>query len=250
MRRLVDSHAHMESFSDPGTITRESVEAGVDAVICVGSDIESSITALELAKSFPEFYYPCIGVHPAEVLKTKLNEVEDFVSSRLSECVALGEVGLDYFYDFARPEEIRSLMRNVFKGLLGLAAEEGVPASVHSRSAYEDALELVMEAEVEAVFHWYDGPIHTLHKLLDAGFYVSATPAVEYSKGVQRVMRETPLERILVETDSPVFLRSLERNSRPMDVLRVVEALAELKDLDAGDVALAVTRNTERLFGV
>ena len=250
MRRLIDSHVHIEGFPDAVMIMRVSVEAGVDAVVCVGGDIESSEKSLEVAGLFPGFYHPAIGVHPSNILKTDLGAAEAFISENLSGCVALGEVGLDYAYDFARSKPVRARMRGLLERLLELAADAGVPASVHSRSAYRDTLEIVVDSGVEAVFHWYDGPLHVLRKLLDAGFYVSATPAVEYSKGARAVMLEVPLERILVETDSPVFLRGLGRESSPVDVVGVVGALAELKGVGAAEVARVTTRNTERLFGI
>jgi len=250
LRRIIDSHVHIDGFPDPVLIRRESMDSGVDAVVCVGGDIDSSKKALEVAGLFPGFFYPAIGVHPANVLKSDLSEAEAFISKNLGGCVALGEVGLDYAYDFARSKDVRARMREVLERLLEIAADVGVPASVHSRSAYRDALDLVVDSGVEAVFHWYDGPVHTLHRILDAGFYVSATPSVGYSKGARAVMLEAPLERVLVETDSPVFVRSLGRESVPSDVVGVVDALAELKGLDPVEVARVTTRNAESLFRV
>jgi TatD DNase family protein len=250
MRRLIDSHVHIDGFSDIDLIKQESEEAGIDAVLCVGGDIESSGKALDAAGRFPEFFFPAVGVHPSNILKTDLVQAEEFISDNISRCVALGEVGLDYAYDFAKPKEVRAKMRSYLERLLMIAADVGVPASVHSRSAYRDTLDLVAASGVEAVFHWYDGPVHTLRRLLDEGFYVSATPAVEYSKGARAVMLEAPLERILVETDSPVFVRSLGRLSSPVDVVRVVDALAELKDLDPVEVARVTSRNAESLFRI
>lgn len=250
MRRLVDSHVHVDGFSELKLLRQASVDAGVDGVLSVGGDIESSKKSLEAAGTFPDFYFPAIGVHPSNVLMVELDVAEAFISGNLSRCVALGEVGLDYSYDFARDKGVRARMRVFLERFLELAVEVGVPASVHSRSAYRDALDAVMEAGVEAVFHWYDGPLHVLRELLDAGFYVSATPAVEYSRGVRAVMVEAPLERILVETDSPVYLRGLGRESSPVDVVRVVDAVAELKGLDPCEVGRVTTRNTERLFGI
>ena len=250
MRRLIDSHAHIDGFDDPESLMKNSLEAGIDGVICVGGDLASSKYSLEVAQSFPEFYFPAIGVHPANILKSDIDEAVVFLREDLGKCVALGEVGLDYAYDFAKPKDIRKKMREYLGKLLELASENDLPASVHSRSAYKDTLDLMMAAEVKGVFHWYDGPLHTLKELLDAGFYVSATPAIEYSKGVLAVMREAPIERILVETDSPVFMRSLGRENTPIDVFIVVDALADLKSLDPVEVARVTTLNTETLFGL
>jgi TatD DNase family protein len=240
----------MDGFDDPEQTMRESEKAGVDAVVCVGGDLASSRKSLGLAQMYSGYFYPAIGVHPFNILKTDLDAAESYIVENLGKCVALGEVGLDYAYDFAKSKDVRGRMRDYFERLLGIAADVEVPASVHSRSAYEDALDLVSDSGVEAVFHWFDGPIHILRRLLDAGFYVSATPAVEYSKGARAVMLEAPIERILVETDSPVFMRSLGRESSPCDVVSVVDALAELKGLDPVEVARVTTRNTESLFRI
>ena len=250
MRRIIDSHAHMEAFDDAEKVMFDCLDAGVSAVICVGGDLDSSSQSLSLAERYSGFFYPAIGVHPSNVLNTDLCEAVEFVSDNLPYCVALGEVGLDYAYDFARSEDVRSLMRDFLESFLEVASDFGLPASVHSRSAYRDTLDLVTKSGVEAVFHWYDGPLHTLEEIIDGGYYVSAAPAIEYSRGVQAVMLEAPLERILVETDSPVFLRSLDRRSRPDDVVRVVESLAGLKGLGFDEVAGVTARNTERLFRI
>lgn len=250
MRRLLDSHVHIDGFNDLEQSKKDCIESGIDAIVCVGGDVESSKKSLKISDKYPDFYFPAIGVHPANVLKTELDEAVVYISENLDRCVALGEVGLDYAYDFAKSKEVRAKMRHYLEALLEVAIEYEKPVSVHSRSAYKDTLDIVSNAGVEGVFHWYDGPIHTLRQLLDAGYYISATPSVEYSKGARNVMLETSLERILVETDSPVYLRNLERKSTPVDVIRVVDALAELKGLNSAEVARVTTRNAERLFGL
>jgi len=248
MRRLIDSHVHMESFEDPDVIVQQSKNSGVDAVICVGGSIESSKVAKKLALDHPGYLYPALGVHPSEVLNDDIDAAIAYLRKNLDGCVAVGEIGLDYAYSFAKPKDVRAKMRGIFSRFLEVAAEFDLPVSVHSRSAYKDSLELATAASVGGVFHWYDGPIHTLKDILDAGFYVSATPSVAYSKGARAVMAEAPIERILVETDSPVYLRNLARRSTPVDVKLVVDTLAELKGMDASEVSMVTARNTERLF--
>jgi len=250
MRRLVDSHVHMESFEDVGNIIDRSRFEGVDSIIGVGGSLESSAFVKNLSERYPGFLYPALGVHPSEVLREDIDVAIEYLRGNLDGCVAVGEIGLDYAYSFAKPEDVRFLMREVYTRLLGVASEFDLPVSVHSRSAYRDSLRLAVGAGVRGVFHWYDGPVHTLHRILDAGFYVSATPAVAYSKGARAVMLEAPIERILVETDSPVFVRSLGRESVPGDVVSVVDSVAELKGLDSAEVARVTTRNAESLFRV
>ena len=248
MRRLIDSHVHMESFDDPETVVQRSKDSDIDAIICVGGSLSSSKIAKRLATEHPGFLYPALGVHPSEVLKDDIEAAITYIRENLDSCVAVGEIGLDYAYSFAKPKDVRARMRDIFSMFLDVAAEFDLPTSIHSRSAYKDSLELAAKAGVEGVFHWYAGPLHTLKAILDAGFYVSATPSVAYSKGARAVMAEVPLERVLVETDSPVYLRNLDRKSTPVDVGLVVESLAELKGLEASEVSMVTARNAERLF--
>ncbi len=204
MRRLIDSHVHMESFDDPDTIVQKSKDSGIDAIICVGGSLSSSVVAKRLALEHPGFLYPSLGVHPSEVLKNDIDAAVAYLRENLEGCVAVGEIGLDYAYSFAKPKDVRAKMREIFSRFLDVAVEFDLPPSIHSRSAYRDSLDLAAGAGVEGVFHWYDGPLHTLKDILDAGFYVSATSSIAYSKGVRAVMAVVPLDRILVETDSPV----------------------------------------------
>ena len=248
MRCLIDSHVHMESFDDPESVIQQSKDSGIDAVICVGGSLSSSKVAKQLALEHPGYLYPALGVHPSEVLKDDIDAAIAYLRENLGGCIAVGEIGLDYAYSFAKPKDVRAKMREIFSRFLDVASEFDLPASIHSRSAYKDSLELAAEAGIEGVFHWYDGPLHTLKGILDAGFYVSATPSVAYSKGARAVMVEAPLDRILVETDSPVYLRNLARRSTPVDVRLVVDALAELKGMDASEVSRITARNAERLF--
>lgn len=250
MRRLIDSHVHMESFEDAESIIEQSKDSSVDAIICVGGTTESSIFAKNLADRHPGYIYPALGVHPSEVLKEDIDASIEFLRGNLDGCVAVGEIGLDYAYSFAKPQDVRLKMREIYKRFLRVASEFNLPVSVHSRSAYKDSLDLAVEAGVAGVFHWYDGPIHTLKEILDAGFYVSATPSIEYSKGARTVMEEAPIERILVETDSPVFLRKHDRRSTPVDVKLVVDALAEIKEMEPSEVSAITAGNTENLFRI
>jgi len=249
LRRVIDSHVHMDGLGDADAVIRRAREAGVDAILAVGGSAESSAYALQLAEKYGGYVVPGVGVHPSEVLKVDHGEAVRFVRENAAEAALVGEVGLDYSYPFARGEDARKRMRELCSGLVGVAAEAGLPVSVHSRSAYRDALDILRWHDVEAaVFHWYDGPLDTLRLILDSGYYVSATPAAEYRKGHRAVLAEAPMDRILVETDSPVHLRRLGRRSEPADVWLTIHALAEIKGMEPGEVAGIATRNTETLF--
>jgi TatD DNase family protein len=249
LRRVIDSHVHMDGLGDADAVIHRAREAGVDAVVAVGGSVDSSAYALRLAERYRGYVFPGVGVHPSEALKVDHGEAVRFVREHAVEASLVGEVGLDYSYPFARGEDARERMRMLCSGLVEVAAETGLPVSVHSRSAYRDTLDIMRRHDVgAAVFHWYDGPLDTLRLILDSGYYVSATPAAEYSKGHRAVLAEAPVERILVETDSPVHLRRLGRRSEPADVWLTVHALAGIKGMEPGEIAGIATRNTETLF--
>ncbi|MCW4049954.1 MAG: TatD family hydrolase [Candidatus Bathyarchaeota archaeon] len=251
MRRVIDSHVHLSSYENPEEIIRRAKEAGVDAIHAVGGDLESSKATLMLAETHPDYVFPGIGVHPAEVLKEDHDKACDYIDENAGKVVSISEIGLDYAYGFAKPKDVRGKMRELYVKLLDIAREHELPVSVHSRSAYKDSLKLLRKyGPPDAVFHWYDGPLTTLQEIIDAGYSVSATPALVYSKGHRAAVAETPIERILVETDSPVFLRNHERRSEPSDVHITIEALAELKGIQVEEVARVTTRNTETLFHI
>jgi TatD DNase family protein len=247
--RLIDSHVHLDGLRDAEGALARARDAGVNGVVAVGGNMETSAGALDAAIRHPGHVFPGIGVHPADALKVEVGEAVAFTDSHASGAITIGEIGLDYAYGFAKPNDVRERMRALYSGLLDVAEAHSLPVSVHSRSAYSDALKLLRGRDVPgAVFHWFDGPLHVLHEVLDSGYYVSATPAAAYSKGHRAVVSETPLERLLVETDSPVYLRHEARYSEPSDVWLTVRAVAELKGVEPEEVAQASTRNAEHLF--
>jgi len=247
--RLIDSHVHLDGLRDAEGAIARARDAGVCGVVAVGGNLETSAGALDAAIRHPGYVFPGVGVHPADVLKVDVGEAVAFADSHASGAVAIGEIGLDYAYGFAKPGDVRERMRALYSGLLDVAEAHSLPVSVHSRSAYGDALKLLRGRDVPgAVFHWFDGPLHVLREVLDSGYYVSATPAAAYSRGHRAVVSETPLERLLVETDSPVYLRYEARDSEPSDVRLTVRAVAELKGVEPEEVARVSTRNAEHLF--
>ena len=247
--RLIDSHVHLDGLRDADGAISRARDAGVCGVVAVGGNLETSAGALDAAVRHPGYVFPGVGVHPADALKVDVAEAVAFADSHASRAVAIGEIGLDYAYGFAKPDDVRERMRALYSGLLGVAEAHNLPVSVHSRSAYGDALKLLRGHDIPgAVFHWFDGPLHVLRQVLDSGYYVSATPAAAYSRGHRAVVSETPLERLLVETDSPVYLRREARDSEPSDVRLTVRAVAELKGVEPEAVAQVSTRNAEHLF--
>jgi TatD DNase family protein len=252
LRRLVDTHAHLSDQEGmEGVITRAR-QAGVESIIAVGANLETSRATLGLADSYRGYVYPALGIHPTEWADNHLPTTLQYMEEHVDDCVAVGEIGLDYWHRDARKNsEIREEQRRIYAEQLKISSEHGKPASVHGRGSWKDAIDLASEHGPDRiVFHWYSGTLDLLRELLDQGYYISATPAAEYSRDHRAALKEAPIERILAETDSPVFMRNRGRNSEPADLSITVKALAKLKDASEEEVAGATTRNAERFFRI
>ncbi|RLF16232.1 MAG: hypothetical protein DRJ97_01365 [Thermoprotei archaeon] len=256
--KVVDAHAHLEELEDLEAKLTKAFNLGVVAVVTAGSDLESSVFALEVGRRVERLgvkVYGAVGLHPwslKELSPGGVEEVLRFVEAKAKEAVAVGEIGLDYWLPEARKEGAgRELQRKVFARQLRAAKDAGKPVVVHSRGAWRDCLDMVKEAGVEALFHWFSGPLDVLKDLLSCGYYVSATPAIDYSEEHINVVKHTPLTKLLVETDSPVkYKGKFNREAEPADVVEVVKMLASMKEVSVEEVAKLTSSNASSLYGI
>jgi TatD DNase family protein len=249
MIKLFDGHTHLEEIGDlRGAIDRAG-ESGVFFIVTVGSDYQSNKRALEISGTYERtVVYAALGIHPWNLQTRQLDTTFRFIEENMVKAVAVGEIGLDYWIKRARKDPSdRELQKQVFGRLLDLGKKTNKPAIVHCRGAWEDCLELVMEAQIQkAVFHWFTGPVEVLEKVLAHGYIISATPAAAYSEKHQRAIARTPLERLLLETDSPVEYEG--KAAEPADVRRTLEAVAKIKGVKKEEVAGITTRNALQFF--
>jgi TatD DNase family protein len=240
MLKLVDTHAHLDEIENLESVIEQAKDAGVAAIIAVGQDAASNTKTLEIAALYPGFVYPALGYHPWNI-------------ANIVKAVGIGEVGLDY-HKRVRAVADKDLQKRVLRELLKIAREHDKPVLIHSRYAWRDAFDLVKEAGLaKAVFHWYTGTSGVLRDIIDGGYYISVTPAVEYHEEHRRAVKETPLGQLLLETDSPVTYargRDGEFKSTPADVVRSLKGAAALKGLSEEEIAAATTDNARGLFGV
>ncbi len=252
--RLVDTHAHLDEIEDIERAIQEAKQVGVVALIAVGQDYESNVKVLELSEKHKAFVYPALGLHPWSLGYMGNAQVDlnlRLVEENIERTVAIGEIGLDYHKKVkALAGKVRQ--KEVFKDMLELARRKDKPVSVHSRYAWKDCFDLVKESKVRtAVFHWYTGFSSVLREIIAEGYFISATPAAEYHDEHKRAIKETPLENLLLETDSPAtYGRETRYESRPSDIIRALGAVAQLKGLGRGVVAEQTTGNAVRLFGL
>ena len=244
---LIDGHAHLNELDDiPGDFTRAQ-DMGVTAIIGVGMDLESNRRILSLAEEYPGFVFPAIGFHPWEIRKDEIDDTLSFLEDNIHQCVALGEVGLDY-----KARVKKNLQRDVFREIITLAVTYDKILILHCRYSHQRVFSMITDGGIRrAVFHWYTGPSSVLRDIIAADYYISITPAVTYHEEHRRAAKEAPLPLLLLETDSPVVYgrgRDYEFKAQPADVTKVLAALAEIKQTDAATLGDATTQSATQLF--
>lgn len=241
---MIDGHAHLNEIADIDDALGRAVSAGVEAVIAVGMDIGSNRQTLELARRFPGRVIPAVGYHPWSITAEGIEENLAFIAENLPACVALGEIGLDY-----GAKVKKKVQWGVFERLLDLALRADQPVIIHSRYSHSRTWQMTVSSGVErAVFHWYSGPEEILGKILDSGYFISVTPALQYSAQHRAAAAFAPLERILVETDAPVEYRG--RISEPADLVITLQELAKIKGMSTEEAVHITSENTRRLYRI
>ena len=254
MLAVVDTHAHLDELENLEMSVSNARKSGVFAVIAVGSNHESNQKVIHIADSHSDLVYPALGLHPwalSNLDSVAIDITLKFIEKQISRIAAIGEIGLDYDKRAVKAAS-KELQKDVLKRLLFLARQYGKPISIHSRYAWKDTLDMVRDAGMEkAVFHWFTGFSSVLKEILEAGYFISATPAAEYHEEHRRAIRETPVDRLLLETDCPVtYGKENKYRSQPADIIRSLKASAGLKGMEESVLAQQTTHNAIRLFGL
>jgi TatD DNase family protein len=253
---LVDSHAHVDTSrfnGDREAVIEAAVAAGITRMVDPGCDLPSSRAALALAKAHPGTIFAGVGVHPHDA-STYNDEVEAELRllARETEVVAIGEFGLDYF----RMLTPRDIQRSVFCAHLKLAHECNLPCIIHVRDAHDDVIELLRAygQGLRGVFHCFSGDVAQAEECLSfEGFMLSfAGPLTKQGNALPEVARMVPLDRVLVETDSPYLVPKPLRAKRnePLFVKHTAEKLAEIRSMPFEEIAQITTANAVRLFSL
>ena len=252
---LADSHAHIddERFdADRDEVVARALAAGVSLIVNIGADMASSARSVALAEKYPGIY-AAVGMHPhdsQDMKETDYRQLEQWANH--PKVVAIGEIGLDYHYDLSP----RSVQKEVFLRQLDLARKTGKPFIIHEREAHADMLDIIRNAArgLNGVFHCFSGSVETAREYLKMGFYISVAGPVTFPKSVKtkEVAKAVPLDRLLVETDSPYLTPQPFRGKRnePAYVRLVAEEIANLRDISLAELAEATTANVRRLFNI
>lgn len=252
---LIDTHTHLDFDrfdGDREDVILRALDAQVAAMLTIGVDYKTSLAAVRLAEENAPVF-AAVGVHPHDA-KEMTDEQFDELAALLSHprVLAIGEVGLDYHYDYSP----RDVQRRVFRRFLDLAEETQKPLIIHTREADDDVLELLREKQRSGwrgVFHCFSGDEAMAKKVVDMGFYISFTGNITFknSRAVD-VLKSIPIERLLVETDCPFMAPEPFRGKRnePAYVVYVARKMAEVKELPFETIARITTQNAVNLFDI
>ncbi|MBU1446159.1 TatD family hydrolase [Patescibacteria group bacterium] len=251
---LIDTHAHLQFDplkGDLDSILERAKNEGVGKIIVVGIDKESSEQAIKLAEKY-ENIFAAIGLHPQDSKKINgedWNAIEEM--TKHAKVIAIGETGLDYFKIYS-PKEIQI---EVFKKHIHLANQTGLPLIVHNRDADEDSLSILQnERAKHVVFHCYSSSLEFARRVWAAGYMTSFTGVVTYKKSdvLREVLKECPLEKIMVETDCPYLAPQKYRGgtNEPSYIIETVVEIAKQKGMEAREIEKLTTENAERFFSI
>ena len=251
---IFDTHAHYDD--EQFDIDREELlgklqEAGIETVVDVGASIETTKKALDLAHKY-DFIYAAVGVHPSEVEELDDSKLELLRGlSHDDKCVAIGEIGLDYHW----PDPAPKLQKEWFKKQLNLARQEKLPVIIHSRDAAADTLDIMKDEhaeEIGGVVHCFSYSKEVARQCVEMGFYIGIGGVLTFknARKMVEVMEDTPMERILLETDCPYLAPEPYRGKRNSSLYlpHVVRKMAEIKGISEDDVIRITTENARCMY--
>ncbi len=249
-----DTHAHYDSSkfdADRDAVLRALPESGVTLVVDPGDNAERSRRAVELAQQYPHVY-AAVGWHPEEAENWDENSLPAIRElAKQPKVCAIGEIGLDYYWDTT----YRERQKEMFRAQIELALELDLPVIVHDREAHGDSLEIVRDyPALRGVFHCFSGSVEMAQELLRRGWYLGFDGPITYKNAARapEVIRICPMERILLETDSPYLAPVPNRGQRndSRNLPYIAATVARIKDMPVEAVAAQTMENGKKLFGI
>ncbi len=246
-RKAVDAHCHMDfdSFDEDRNEVIKECRKELNFIVSSGRGPETNKESLQLQEEHPGFIYATAGIHPTHT--EAFDHVEE-VKKQLKESdfCAVGEIGMDYHH--VEDKDLRERQGEVFVEMVETAEELDLPVVVHSRNAEKQVMEILEDRDIECYLHCFNGNIPQVKKAVEQDMLIGVTYQVNYSSRVKDIVEATPLDNLVLETDSP-FLKKGERNT-PLTVEEVAEEVAEIKDVPVSRVKEKTTENSRQLFGL
>lgn len=254
---MIDTHCHLEMDAfdkDREDVIKRAKEAGLEAIITIGSDFEGCKGAVALSETY-DFIYAAVGIHPHDAkdfTEDVFNQIKKWTSNRSqNKIVAIGEIGLDYHYDHS-PREIQ---REVFKKQLQYANEINLPVVIHSREAKKDTLKILKESNItKGIMHCFSGDMEMAEKAMAMGLYISIAGPVTFKNAakLREIAKAIPDDYLIIETDAPYLTPEPCRGKRnePAFIVHTARAIADIRGVSFEDMDRITTLNAKRLFNI
>ncbi len=253
--KIVDSHSHIDD--EKFDIDREEVvslfdENKIDFIVDPASDVKSSEKIVEIVKKFSRVY-GAVGIHPHEVEDITDDDLKKIYNLSFSnKIVAIGEIGLDYYYDNSPREK----QKEIFRKQLEIAKKRNLPVIIHTREAMQDTFDILSEfkGDITGVMHCYTGSFEMAEKFINLGFYISISGVVTFKNAtnVREMAKKIKLDNLLIETDSPYLTPEPNRGKRNESkfVWLVAQKLSELKNIEINNLIYNTNSNARNLFKI
>ena len=253
--KLIDTHCHLNDealYQNLDEVISNALQVGVEKMIVIGWDKESSKLAIKIAEQYP-FIYACVGYHPENLEGVTENDLNEVLSlSSHPKVVGIGEIGLDYHWE--KDPQKREIQKEFFVKQIEYANKVGLPISIHSREAFQDTIEILKEHKPmhSGVLHCYSGSVEGLQDVFNLDLYIGLDGPVTFrnAKTPKEVATEVPLERLLLETDSPYLSPHPLRGTvnEPANIILVADEIARLRDMSKKHLLEVVYDNSCKLF--
>ena len=248
---IFDTHAHYDDdvFSvDFDDLIFSLKQSGVGGIITCGCDTESSLKAIELAEKY-DIVYAAVGIHPGNVDDgDSIDDIKPLLSHK--KCVAIGEIGLDYYWR----QDNKEKQKDIFISQLKLANEYDLPVLVHDREAHADTLEILKEYKPKGVVHAFSGSVEMAREITKLGMYLGVGGVLTFknAKALPNVVSDTPMDKILLETDAPYLAPEPFRGkiNHSAFIKYTAEKMAEIKGISTDEVLDLTFKNAKILFNI
>jgi TatD DNase family protein len=252
---MIDTHCHLdfEDFNNDRDEVIKRAKKDLNYLINSGTSFEGNINALKLSNEHKDFIYPTFGFHPLQSANMNNDDVDKVLSQiteHIDEIVAIGEVGIDFFY--VKDKIQRNRQMEIFEKFCNLANEHEKAILIHCRDGEKKAFNIVNQFDEisNVIFHCYSGSLKTAKKIMDNGYYMSVSTMIDYSKQHQELFHEIPLKYLLTETDSPYLNPIKGKRNEPSCVKIAINKLAEIKEIDPISVNKITENNAKKVFKI
>lgn len=253
---MIDTHCHIDfkDFDEDREDVIKRAQEKLDHVIVSGYSNDSNMDVLQLSKDFKDFIYPTFGFHPVSsqnASEEDLKIAHDNIRKHLNDILAIGEVGMDYYY--VTDKALRERQQEIFRSFLTLADEYKVPIVMHVRDCEKKAVNIIEDYDniPYFVFHCYGGSLKTAKRIMNRDdSYMSFSTMLCYSKHHQDLIEKIDLDYVLTETDSPYLAMTKEERNEPVNVVKAIHKIAEIKNMDVSEVDEITTNNARKIFKI